>query len=320
MRIVSDIQGIEGVAPPGTLVATFSRESFSSRWPRNFRLLNAAIHADYLVIHFSLPEVLFFAVLLFLIPLQRCRLVTLDFFVLSPPAWLQPLVRWSLAHTYKMLVYFRDSSRFQRIYDLPAEKFQYVPFKINQWESVRKTEVRDEQYLFVGGRSRRDFKTLFEAVRDLPFPVKILTGRESDINPHGSSLKGLTPPPNVTIFYDDADTQFFLRLMAGARLVVLPILKGSTIQAGIAVYLAAMALHKCVIISEAPGVNDVLLDGQACIVPPGNVAALRCAIEILWNDERLRQQYADAGYSYAIPLGGEDELRRSVLRAIHAAA
>ena len=319
MRIATDIQGIERVAPPGISVNSFSRENFPARWPRNLRLLKAALRADYLVIHFSLVEVLFFATLLFVIPFARCRLVTLDFFVLSP-AWLQPLVRWSLRRTYKMLVYFRDSSRFQQIYDLPPEKFQYVPFKINQLESVQATQIRDEQYLFVGGRSRRDFKTLFEAVKCLPYPVKILTAKEPEINPHGSSLAGLNPPPNVTIFYNDTDTQFFLQLMSGARLVVLPILKESKIQAGIAIYLAAMALRKCVIISEAPGVNDVLLEGQACIVPPGDVAALRGAIETLWSDDALRQQYADAGYRYAIPLGGDDELRRSVLRAIQAAA
>src|SRR5256885_7103375 len=162
MRIVSDIPGIERVAPSGISIRTFTLEGFPVRWARNVRLLKAAIHADYLVVHFSLLEVLFFTILLFVIPFQRCRLVTLDFFVLSPPAWLQPLVRWSLGRIYKMLVYFRDSSRFQRLYHLPQEKFQYVPFKINQWELVQATEVRDEQYLFVGGRSRRDFKTLFE--------------------------------------------------------------------------------------------------------------------------------------------------------------
>ena len=45
-------------------------------------------------------------------------------------------------------------------------------------------------------------------------------------------------------------------------------------------------------------------------------AMLRKAIEELWKNDALRAQYADAGYRYAIPLGGEDELRRSVLGAL----
>jgi glycosyltransferase involved in cell wall biosynthesis len=97
---------------------------------------------------------------------------------------------------------------------------------------------------------------------------------------------------------------------------VLPIVKDSGIQAGIGVYLLSMALRKCVIISEAVGVSDVLLDGQACIVPPGDVRALSDAIHKLWIDDSLREKYAEAGYRYATPLGGEDALRRSILHAI----
>jgi glycosyltransferase involved in cell wall biosynthesis len=316
MRIVTDIDGLERVAPPGTFVTAFSAQSFPARWNRNLHLLKAALRADYLIIHFSLVEVLCFTMVLFVIPFQRCRLVTLDFFVIEPPRRLRPLVCWSLSRIDQMLVYFRDSSRFEDLYHLSGSKFRYVPFKVNQLEKVQNTEVFDGGYVFVGGRSRRDFRTLFEAVKELPYRVKVLTAREPDINPHGSSLAGLTPPPNVDIFYNDIDVDFFLKLMSGARLIVLPIIKEAGIQAGIAVYLAAMALRKCVIISEAPGVSDVLLDRQAHIVPSGDALALRDAIQTLWQDEQMRQQYADAGYHYAMGLGGDDELRRSILRAV----
>lgn len=316
MRIATDIDGLERVAPRDVSITAFHAEKFPIRWNRNLHLLKAAFAADYLIIHFSLVEVLFFATLLFIVPFHRCRLVTLDFFVIEPPAWLRPFVRWSLSRIDKMLVYFRDSSPFENLYGLPKGKFHYVPFKVNKFERVRKVEVFDGGYIVVAGRSRRDFRTLFAAVQELLYPVKVLTAREQDINPHGSSLAGIACPPNIELFYNDTDVDFFLKLMSGARLVVLPLLKGAGIQAGIAVYLVAMALHKCVIISEAPGVNDVLLDGQAHIVPAGDASALRNAIQQLWQNDRLRQQYADAGYHYAIALGGDDELRRSILRSV----
>ena len=243
-------------------------------------------------------------------------MVTLDFFIAKPAQWQRPLFNWSLRRVYKMLVYFRDSTRFQRLYRLPASAFQYIPFKINSWERVQTAAVSDQGYIFVGGRSRRDFRTLFEAVKDLEWPVKVLTGREADLTPHGSSLAGLVPPANVEIFYNDSDAARFVELMANARLVVLPIIRDTPVQAGIGVYLLGMALGKCVIISEAPGVSDVLLDRQACIVPGGDATALREAIVQLWTDERLRNEYAARGYRYATPLGGEDHLRASVLRAI----
>lgn len=316
MRIATDIDGLERVAPRDISITAFPAEKFAARWKRNLHLLKAAFAADYLIIHFSLIEVLFFATLLFIVPFHRCRLVTLDFFVIAPPAWLRPIVRWSLSRIDKMLVYFRDSSAFEELYGLPKGKFHYVPFKVNKFEKVLNTEVFDGEYIVVAGRSRRDFRTLFAAVQELPYPVKVLTAREQDINPHGSSLAGIACPPNVEILYNDSDVDFFLKLMSGARLVVLPLLRGAGIQAGIAVYLVAMALHKCVIISEAPGVSDVLLDGQAHIVPAGDPPALRDAIQQLWQDVRLRQQYAHAGYHYAIALGGDDELRRSILHSV----
>jgi glycosyltransferase involved in cell wall biosynthesis len=315
---VSDIHGLERVAAPGTEVLTFSSRTYPGRWGRNFRLLKAALRADFLIIHFSLNEILFFGVLLFLLPFQRCRLITLDFFVVNPKPWQRPAVRWALGRIHKLLVYFRDSARFESLYGIPREKFHYIPFKINSWELAQAATVSDEGYIFVGGRSRRDFRTLFEAVRPLPYPVKILTASEPDINPHGSTFAGLTPPDNVGISYQDTDARLFVRLIANSRMVVLPILKDSGIQAGIGVYLLSMALRKCVVISEAAGVSDVLLDGQACIIPPGDARALREAIEKLWRDDALREKYAEAGYRYATPLGGEDALCVSILRAIGA--
>ena len=318
MRIATDIHGLERVAAPGTVILDFPAQTYPGKWGRNLRLLKAALSADYLVIHFSLNEVVFFSFFLFLVPFRRCRLVTLDFFVVNPKPWQRPLVWWALGRIHKLLVYFRDYAPFASRFGIPPHRFQYIPFKINSWELVQATTTGDEGYIFVGGRSRRDFRTLFEAVRPLPYPVKILTAPEADINPHGSTLAGLKPPPNVEIFYNDSDSRVFVHLMANSRLVALPILKGSEIQAGIGVYLLAMALRKCVIVSEAFGVSDVLRNGQACIIPPGDPQALHDAIDTLWRDDTLREKYAEAGYRYATPLGGEDALRASILRAIGA--
>jgi glycosyltransferase involved in cell wall biosynthesis len=313
MRMVSDIDGLERAAGPGARVVVCSHQSCPNRWKRNLRLLRAARSAEYLVIQFSLIEVVFFAALL-----GRCRLVTLDFFVVRPPKWQLPVIRWALGRVYKLLVYFRDSASFEAKYGLPRSRFEYVPFKVNSWELIREAVISDGGYIFVGGRSRRDFATLFEAVKDLPYPIRILTAHEPELLPHGSSLAGLQVPANVEISYKDTDKKLYVELMANARLVVLPIVKDSAVQAGIGVYIMGMALRKCVIISEGLGVSDVLQPHQACIIPPGSVSALRDAIERLWNDDERRAAYADAAYAYATPLGGEDNLRASILRAIGA--
>jgi glycosyltransferase involved in cell wall biosynthesis len=259
---------------------------------------------------------MFLAALLTLIPFHRCRLTTLDFFIGTPAPSRRPMIRWCLNRVDRMLVYFKDSTVFERDYGISRKRFHYIPFKVNGIELVRKATICDGGYIFTGGRSRRDFATLFAAVEPLGYPLKIVTSSEADMRPHGSSLEGLAVPPNVEISTNDQSQDFFVRTMAGARLVVLPIVRDTTTQAGIGVYLQGMALHKCVIISSGMGVSDVLTDGQALIVPAGDSSALRDAIQRAWSDEGFRGRYADAGYAYAQRLGGEDELRRSVLAAL----
>jgi glycosyltransferase involved in cell wall biosynthesis len=175
-------------------------------------------------------------------------------------------------------------------------------------------------YIFSGGRSRRDFATFFDAVAPLGYPVKVIAAPEAELAANGCSLAGVKVPQNVEIITDNPDPKFFNELMANARLVVLPILSGTTTQAGIGVYLQAMALGKCVVVSTGLGVDDVLDSGQAVIVEAGNTEQLRSAIQRMWTDDGAREAIASKGKQYAIGLGGEDDLRRSVLGAVGLAA
>ncbi|BDC53185.1 hypothetical protein F183_A55000 (plasmid) [Bryobacterales bacterium F-183] len=316
IRIASELDGLERLAPPGVEARCLSSNQEPNRWKRNLRLLRMAYSSDHLLIHFHLVEVLFFVLALWVWPFHRCKLSTLDYFVIRVPKSAEWLVNWAMRRVHKYLVYFRDSRRFVERHGIPPERFVYVPFKVNSWERVQKANIRDEGYVFVGGRSRRDFRLFFEVIGRLGYPAKVLTSHEPDLLPHGSTLAGLTPPPNVEMHYNDTDRDVFIDMIAGCRIMALPITKNNTLQAGIGVCIQGMALQKPVVISEALGISDVLLDGQAWIVPPGDAAALEQALRALWEDASLRQAYAQRGSSYALPLGGDDNLRLSVLREL----
>jgi glycosyltransferase involved in cell wall biosynthesis len=313
--VTTNIAGLERVAPPGMTIRCYPPTKIPNRWLRNLRLFWSARRSDHLVINFEVRDVAFFAVLFLLLPRRRCRLTTLDLFVGEPRERDLRFIRWSIRSVDRLLVYFRDTRHFGKLLDAPASKFQYVPFKINGFERIRSIRPSEDGYIFCGGRSRRDFRTLFEAVKVLPCPVKVVTCAEAELNRHGSSMTGLDIPGNVEIIRRDADEAFFLDCMARATLVVLPTVKDNLTQAGIGVYLQAMALRKCVIISAGLGVSDVLTD-QAVIVRPGDAAELRTAIMSVWSDPSLRAAYAERAYRYATPLGGEDELYRSILAAL----
>ena len=318
MKVTTDIRGLARVTGPETEVFEFSSEQVPGRWKRNVLLLSSALRSQHLVIHFSLPEVMFFAIFLFLVPFNKCRITTLDLFVGDLPLWAMPFVRWCTNRVSRFLVYFRDTTATSLRFHIPAARFQYIPFKVNGYELIRATPTRDAGYIFSGGRSRRDFATFFAAVNSLGYPVKLVVGNESELPANGSSLLGLKVPGNVELLNTNVNMEHFVNLLCGARLVVVPILRDSTTQAGIGVYLQAMAAGKCLIISSGLGVNDVITDDQAMIVPAGDADALREAIRRAWNDEVLRQRYAEAGMRFALPLGGEDELRRSILRSLPA--
>jgi hypothetical protein len=64
------------------------------------------------------------------------------------------------------------------------------------------------------------------------------------------------------------------------------------------------------------GVSDVLTDDLAIIVPAGDAEALQVSVKRAWEDADLRERYAAASARYALALGAEDELRKSVLNAL----
>ena len=272
---------------------------------------------DYILLNGAIKQGLFISILKLVIPFHKPKLVLLD--VLLPAAsnawgrlraW---LIGKLLSRVHIIMLHYRNTEGITEHYNVSDEKFAYIPFKINQKEYIAQLPTMDNGYVFSGGKTRRDFETLFAAVKDLGIPVKIVTTDNSDIEPHGSYLDERAAPSNVEIIRSDGSPETFLAHMASAMLVVLPI-KPDICGAGISVYLQAMALRKCVVISAGPGVDDVLTEGQAIIVPPSDAAALRAALETAVADPAYRERFESRGYEYAISLGGEEQLFESILR------
>jgi len=272
---------------------------------------------DYLLLNGSSRTMMVLAFLKVIIPFNRCKLVSLDLVLRKPRFFrdrllqLAEIVLYKKIHLY--LEYFRNTSEYQRLFGMKPEKFRYIPFKVNSYEIIVNTKLSDEGYIFCGGRSLRDFATLIEATKDLQYPVKIVTGSNHELVRHDSCLLDeVTLPANVEVVRHDFDQVSFVRLIAASRLAVLPLKRATIAAAGISVYMMCMALKKCVIISDLPGVGDVLTGNQAIIVPPEDPEALREAIVKAYNDDVYRNEIAKNGYEYAIKLGGEKQLVDSV--------
>lgn len=276
---------------------------------RSFRL-------DYVVVNGAPAKLMLLAALKTLVPFNRCRLVAVDI-LLSRPLTRSDRVkafvrRMLLRRVHRILLYYRHTAEIERTLHLPRDLFDYVPFKINEFTLVMEMTPRDEGYIFCGGKTRRDFDTFLQAVRDLPYPVRIVTTSNDDIARHGSRLDERDLPPQVTVCRLDGSARPFIEAMAGARLVVLP-LKPDITGVGIGVYLMAMALGKCVVITAGPSTEGLLTDDLAIVVPPGDPAALKHAIASAYADRDLCRRLGENGRRYALSLGDEGQLMRAIL-------
>jgi glycosyltransferase involved in cell wall biosynthesis len=211
-----------------------------------------------------------------------------------------PAKRFLFSRVDLFIHYFRDVRGYQEIFGISAAQSSFVPFKVNLSDS-HLLEAREEgDYVLCFGRSLRDYDTFFAAMERLPYPAAIARPDPEQLRGNGARF--------TRLLEDDGSEMAQIRILGGARLVVLPILPGSLCASGISTCLNAMRLGKCVIGSEGPGMLDVFDNGELLAVPPADPVALAEMIRRAWEDDALRTGVASAGCAYAVRAGGEQEL------------
>jgi glycosyltransferase involved in cell wall biosynthesis len=141
------------------------------------------------------------------------------------------------------------------------------------------------RYLFSGGRTDRDYATLFDAVAG--------SGVRTIVNTRPYIVRGLRAPDEVKV-NDLMSGAEYAVLVAYANAVIVP-LRMVNHAAGLSMVLDAMALGRPVICSAIPAVRDYVVDGvTGILVPPGNVEAMRAAIAALYLDFDLSEEMGRA--------------------------
>ncbi|MBI4436484.1 MAG: GNAT family N-acetyltransferase [Candidatus Omnitrophica bacterium] len=242
-------------------------------WTLAFRLLKARRKYDVLITGCEREDG-FFAILQSLLPGKRIpHLMTCCLWKSETNPlrkwWKGMVLRWIARSVRLFLVWSRqECDTYSAYFKIPREKFVFMPHHASL--DGYDVEGKNGNYIFAGGDSSRDYETLLEAVRSLSFPTLIVAKQVAFWN-------GKPLPPHVTA--QTTDPLGFRKLMAGARMVVLPLTRGLLQSTGQQSYLNAMALKKPVIVSEVPGVLDhVTPEVTGIVVPPGDPVALREAI------------------------------------------
>jgi glycosyltransferase involved in cell wall biosynthesis len=174
---------------------------------------------------------------------------------------------------------------------LPKSHFRVVPYKTNYSKASDNQCQSVGDYVFSGGNSERDYRTLFEAAQGLPIPFIVSTA-------DSRATRDLTIPPNVTVI--QAHEPHYRRVMSGARFVVVPLTKNRMRGAGEQSFLSAMWCGRPVICADdvsAPEYITNWVDGV--VVPPCDPLALREAINTLWRERHIAEALGSAGRAKA---------------------
>lgn len=282
--------------------------------------LRSARRADVFLINGDTALVLRLCALFLIAPRRRRPIVAVDLVLRRPKnfqARLAVFFKKMLLRRVDLFVnYFQDITGYRQYYGIDERRCVFVPFKPNIRYRMEVDTNTDGRYILCLGRSMRDYDTFFSAVASLPLPAAIPAPDFEQLRRHETRFTARLDqlPPNVEVLKDDGDTESMFRIMQSARLFVLPILKTSLCASGVSTYLNAMLMRKCVILTEGPGASDILTD-QALFCPPEDPVALAALINTAWQDDALRNRTAEAGYRYALSLGGEPELRQRVIDA-----
>lgn len=286
------------------------------------RLWRAGFDRDAIVLDQDYRTLVWLCLLRILWPVSRPPLVSLDLVLARPGPSLASTAKGAvkklvLTQVDLFLMHMKERQVLKRVYGIAPHKVRYIPFKVNFRDDIATQQPREGDYVFTGGRSRRDYTTFCAAMAGLDFPGLIVTPRAAENAEHGTSLGEVVLPKNVAILHDDGSMESWVGQIARCKLAVFCIAPETISPSGVGAYLLAMALGKCVIISDCPSTRDILIhEDTAILVPMRDPDSLREAIQRAWNDDAYRQRIAESGRQYALSLGGEEMLARNVALAV----
>jgi len=159
----------------------------------------------------------------------------------------------------------------------PKSQVDYYPYCQGDIEKMQSDVTALGDYIFSGGGSNRDYDLLIDVARNLPSLKFIIVRFPDNILPHSI-------PQNVKVCTDIPYSQF-LSLMAGSRLVIIP-LKHDVGSSGQQVSLTAMEMGKTIIYADFSIVSQYFRDGYSGIAyQPRNAADLASKIDQLTQDQ-----------------------------------
>lgn len=317
IQMISNLRRLDGVRTEKFEASSHYAGDQETFWD-GLRLFFCSRGKDVLVLTGGTWRLVGFCLMKSLMPFTSCKVVAVDFILSRPQGWKQTgvarLKGILLRKVDRFILHFKDTSEYERIYGIPPSKCVFVPFKVNYWEKMSHEDrsSKAEEYVFTAGRSYRDFPTFIEAMRRVDYPGLLLYEEAALLKRSATDVDLSNLPANLAAAKNEGE-QSWVGYIRRAKIVVVPLLPSTMYAPGLSLYLMAMAMNKCVIVTEGLATRGMLAD-EAIIVTPKDPGAMADAISRVWNDDALRHKTAAAGRRYAERCGGESRLLQDIVR------
>jgi glycosyltransferase involved in cell wall biosynthesis len=242
---------------------------------------------------------------------RRPKLVALQFLLLAAPAggwrrraellW-RRVDRWAVPRAVRTACVLTawEAGEYADHYEIDRDRVRHVPWP---WRDDRAAPVPDyavDGGVLAGGRAFCDWPTLSRAAAGADWPLTVVCAA-CDLG----AVSALPWPASAVVLSDLAAPDY-MRLLGESALAVLAMTDGHTSQAQIRL------MHACdagvpVVASDVAGLAGYVVPGEtAVLVPPGDSAGLRRAIDDLLGAPDRRRALREAALARSAAWTGQD--------------
>jgi glycosyltransferase involved in cell wall biosynthesis len=195
-----------------------------------------------------------------------------------------------------------DQERLPRHYGLPPERFVYVPWPLAMDPPKELPQPPSEPLVLSAGRAYCDWPTLFAAARGADWPLTVVSDRKD-----ARHVRRLNEGVEATVL-SEIPREDFYALVRRATVSVAAMAEVHTSQGHIRVMDAANNGVPLVVSRTASVADYVEHERTALVVPPGDPAALRAAVDRLLADAELRERLRHEAFRAALDWQASDFL------------
>jgi hypothetical protein len=195
------------------------------------------------------------------------------------------LSRWAFSHVERFGVHSTpERVRYAQHFGIPAERFDLTLWGVRP-SSVETDEAPpplDSAYICALGKDGRDYRTLTEAMKQLPEMTLVLVAQPYN-------LVGCEIPENVKVYCDIQRAQA-LNILKHSQFMALPLESNET-SCGHITIVSAMFCHKAIVATESTGIADYFPpDYAAPRVAAGDIGGwVRALREMARDPQRLER-------------------------------